>query len=164
MLNNNKHFQLCNLTGVQLHLSAVAQIMSSMPETRSFNWIDWSGIATKFIRVQKPTTGHPLNYVWPSDACSLLVIDNAMVTVSTHHAQSCHATGVFIVINPDTATRRLLRSFCFLSLQFQPNNPGFPDTSIIYGQVYACFLTKAVQARHPTKVFPSTFILTGMTL
>lgn len=116
--------------------------MSSMPETRSFSWIDWSGIATKYIRVQKPTAGHPLNYVWPSDACSLLVIDNAMVSASMSHAQSCRAIGVFIVIKPDTATRELLRNFCFLSLQFQPNNPVFPNTNIIYGQVYACFFDK----------------------
>ena len=128
-LNNNSDFP--NFTFLEkfplahLHVAAVAQIMSVQPEHDLLTYIDWCNVANSYIRVSPAFKSNPLSFVWPENTWSLFVTLDFNVNDILNHCSAVSTAGTIIVLDPSHQSHKRLLKLCFVSLEFQKNDPIF---------------------------------------
>jgi hypothetical protein len=113
-------------SGCQLHPAAASQIMSTRPQTKPLQYIDWCNVVSESVRLAPKLHQNPLNYTWPSEIINLTLADNNNIKELLHHAQNTHrCKGIFICTDISQSNYDRLKSFCWFSLCFQRNDKIF---------------------------------------
>jgi hypothetical protein len=136
-----------SLGGSQLHLAAIAQIMSVRPQTKENVWVDWYHVATNFIRVSPPPGRNPLSFLWSPSVWSLAVVSEVTIDSVLAHARSCRFKGTIVTINPSKTTIKKCQSISSVSLAFQENDPVFVNYPTKLAIAFFCDGFKASSKR-----------------
>ena len=123
------------ILSLNLHNAVVAQLMSFLPQSRSFLWVDWFALAPAHIRCRPPVSNaHPLSYPWSPFSNQFILCDSVLFAELLLDHLSVFPTFLTVLtMSSFPQMHAILSHASFFVVSFQDDTPlASPDCDSFY--------------------------------